>query len=132
MNFNNNDPLLAGPFMDYPRPPNKSTLQKGAAAKSMRQLPDGFQPGDFDVICGRGRNVFNHMGNERFRTIVSGYLDRYNQANSKLEKSFILSEIVTLVRESSPNGGFVKKNPKTGKWMEVGDFLGEFMIGVSL
>ena len=92
----------------------------------MRQLPDDFQPGDCDVICGRGRNVFNHSGNERFRTIVAGYLDRYNQANAKLEKSYILSEIVTRVREASPNGGFVKKDPKTGKWMEVGDFLGRW------
>jgi hypothetical protein len=102
---------------------NKSSLAKGEAAKNMQPLPDDFQPGENDVICGRGRNVFNHIGNDSFRTIVAGYLDHYNQASAKLEKSFILSEIVTKVRELSPNGGFVKKDPKSGRWFEVGDFL---------
>jgi len=90
---------------------------------SMALLREEFTPTDNDVICGRGRRCFNHTGNERFRAIVAGYLAQYSKANSKLEKSYILSDIVARVRANSPYGGFVKKCPETKRWYEVGDFL---------
>jgi hypothetical protein len=100
-------------------------LVKGdVGPQSMALLPEGFVPGDDDVICGRGRNCFNHNGNERFRGIVAGYLDQYSKSTSKMEKSYILSDIVAKVRKSSPNGGgFVKKCPETKRFYEVGCFL---------
>jgi hypothetical protein len=100
-------------------------LVKGdVGQQSMALLPEGFVPGDDDVICGRGRNCFNHNGNERFRGIVAGYLDQYSKSTSKMEKSYILSDIVAKVRKSSPNGGgFVKKCPETKRFYEVGCFL---------
>jgi hypothetical protein len=99
-------------------------LGKGEVVQSMALLPAGFVPGDDDVICGRGRNCFNHSGNVRFRAIVTGYLDQYSKSTSKMEKSFILSDIVAKVRKSSPNGGgFVKKCPETKRFYEIGCFL---------
>jgi hypothetical protein len=99
-------------------------LEKGDAVQSMALLPEDFVPGDDDVICGRGRNCFNHNGNERFRRIVTGYLEQYSKSSSKMEKSYILSDIVAKVRKSSPNGGgFVKKCPETKRFYEVGCFL---------
>jgi hypothetical protein len=98
-------------------------LSKVDIVRSMALLPESFVPGDNDVICGRGRKCFNHSGNERFRVIVSGYLDKYSTATSKLEKSFMLSDIVAEVRKCSPNGGFVKKCPETKRFYEVGCFL---------
>jgi hypothetical protein len=98
-------------------------LSKVDIVRSMALLPEGFAPGDNDVICGRGRKCFNHSGNERFRVIVSGYLDKYSTATSKLEKSYMLSDIVAQVRKCSPNGGFVKKCPETKRFYEVGCFL---------
>jgi hypothetical protein len=41
---------------------------------------------------------------------------------TKLEKSYILSDVVEKVRANSGVGGFVKKD-KEGRWYEVGDFL---------
>jgi hypothetical protein len=41
---------------------------------------------------------------------------------TKLEKSYILSDVVEKVRTNSGIGGFVKKN-EDGRWYEVGDFL---------
>jgi hypothetical protein len=100
------------------------TLCKGEDAHSMRLLPEEFVPSEFDVICGRGRRVFNHIGNERFRQVVATYLERYQQTTQKHEKSYILSEIVVAVRRVSPSGGgFVKKDSGSGRWYEVGDFL---------
>lgn len=101
----------------------KNLLAKGEAGKTMKFLPEGFTPGPYDVICGRGRRCFNHIGNHRFRKIVARYINRYSQCVAKLEKTTILAEIVTHVRSLSPHGGFVKKDPESGRWYEVGDFL---------
>ena len=100
----------------------KNSSSKGDSAHSMRFLPDGFEPGEHDVLCGRGRKCFNHPGNVRFRDIVQSFLAQYSKAMTKLEKSYILSDVVEKVRNNSGIGGFVKKNEE-GRWYEVGDFL---------
>ena len=93
------------------------------AGQNMQALPENFVPGENDVICGRGRKAFNHIGNERFRQLVEKRLEEYSNAVAKLEKSYILSDIVCEVRQRSPDGGFVKKDTNSGRWYEVGDFL---------
>jgi hypothetical protein len=98
-------------------------LAKGLAAHNMRELPEDFQLGEYDVICGRGRKCFNHIGNQRFREIVLDLLDKYSESSSKLDKSYIICDVVNMVRKSSPLGGFVKKDANTGRYYEVGDFL---------
>ena len=96
----------------------------GDASQStnMTPLPANFEPGPDDVICGRGKKCYNHVGNERFRLRVLTYLEEYSAAKSKLEKSGVLSKVVDAVRQQSPDGGFVKQDDK-GNWHEVGDFL---------
>jgi hypothetical protein len=44
----------------------------------------------------------------------------YNKAESKAEKSSIVTTIVANVRLESPLGGFVKNDLTTGFWWEVG------------
>lgn len=96
---------------------------KGVAGQNMTALPKEFVPGEWDIICGRGRKAFNHIGNERFRKLVESRLEEYSNASAKLEKSYILSDIVCEVRQRSPQGGFVKRDSASGRWYEVGDFL---------
>jgi hypothetical protein len=60
-------------------------------------------------------------GNAEFRDLVASRLDDYSSATSKLEKSAIVSSVLTAVRAKSPNGGFIKKDPLTGQWYEVGE-----------
>jgi hypothetical protein len=98
-------------------------LAKGEAGHNKRLLPESFTPGPYDVIFGRGRKVFMHEGNQRFRTVVADSLQEYSDTTTKMEKSYLLCDIVAKVRNNSPNGGFVKKDPKNGRWHEVGDFL---------
>lgn len=88
----------------------------------MTLLPEDFQPTEDDVICGRGKKCYAHIGNDRFRQRVTGMLDDYRKAKSKLDKSKVLSDVVEQVRANSPRGGFVKQDSK-GRWFEVGDFL---------
>jgi hypothetical protein len=89
----------------------------------MTPLPSNFSPCEYDVLVGRGKRCFNHIGNHRFRNLVNGYLDQYSSTKSKLEKSSILRRVVDEVRSRSPSGGFVKKDNTTNQWYEVGDFL---------
>ena len=93
----------------------KNSSSKGDSAHSMRFLPDGFEPGEHDVLCGRGRKCFNHPGNVKFREIVQSFLAQYSKAMTKLEKSYILSDVVEKVRKNSGIGGFIKKN-EDGSW----------------
>ena len=93
------------------------------AAKSQTFLPVGYTLGDNDVYCGRGNLCYNHIGNRRFRTIISANLDRYTTAKTKTDKTTIIYEIVDHVRATSPNGGFVRQDRASGRFYEVGDFL---------
>ena len=104
--------------------PIRSTTNEASQsnASNMTPLPANFEPGPDDVICGRGKKCYNHIGNERFRLRVLTYLEEYSAAKSKLEKSGVLSKVVDAVRQQSPDGGFVKQDDK-GNWHEVGDFL---------
>lgn len=102
--------------------PVRTTTTDASQSSNMTPLPANFEPGQDDVICGRGKKCYNHIGNERFRLRVLTYLEEYSAAKSKLEKSGVLSKVVDAVRQQSPDGGFVKQDEK-GNWHEVGDFL---------
>lgn len=103
-----------------------------APVEKMTPLPDGFQPSNYDVICGRGKSCFNHVGNRRFRLTIEMHVPKYAEVSSKLEKSLIVMSIVDIVRENSPQGGFVKYNARTSRWHEVGDHLAREKVGQAL
>ncbi|CAB9511237.1 Nitrilase family, member 2 [Seminavis robusta] len=85
-------------------------------------LPEDYRPGDDVVIIGRGKKVFQHPGNIRFREIVDSYLEAYKGAATKGLKSSILWNILTTMRNTSKdNLGFVKKDAETGLWCAVDD-----------
>ena len=90
-----------------------SPTGRSSTTSNMTPLPESYEPGPDDVICGRGKKCYNHVGNERFR---------HSRAKSKLDKSAVLSKVVYEVRQHSPEGGFVKQD-SNGVWFEVGDFL---------
>ena len=96
---------------------------RGVVAQTRKYLPAGYKLGDNDVYCGRGSLCFNHIGNRRFRMIVSANLGRYSSALTKTDKTSIIYEVVDYIRSTSPHGGFVKKDIESGRYYEVGDFL---------
>jgi hypothetical protein len=103
--------------------PSVSLLVGRTIGSRINLLPEDFKPGIDDVICGRGKKCYSHIGNERFRQRVLGMLDKYSQARSKLDKSSVLNDVVEQVRVASPRGGFIKQDEATRRWFEVGDFL---------
>ena len=96
----------------------------------MKRLPLDFRPTYLDVLCSRGNAVKSHPGNKRFVQLVSDHQQKYATAGSKLEKSLIVSSIIDMIREASPEGGFVKLID--GIWWEVGDNLAREKTGQAL
>jgi hypothetical protein len=83
-------------------------------------LGNDFRPGEYDVICGRGRRAARHVGNRRFRLVIQLYLDKYMRARTKSDKSLVVIEIVEIFRRA--NGTFVKPDTKhKGQWIQLGN-----------
>jgi len=116
---------------DHPSSSSSSVSQNGNSPKS---LPLDFQPGPFDVWCGRGKTCKNAAGNIAYRKAVLDKLPAYAAATTKLQKGGIITGIVDDIRRKCHEyhlqtngwtecGGFVKKDTMRGEWTEVGDFL---------
>eukprot|EP00522_Entomoneis_paludosa_P006296 CAMPEP_0172448956 /NCGR_PEP_ID=MMETSP1065-20121228/7822_1 /TAXON_ID=265537 /ORGANISM="Amphiprora paludosa, Strain CCMP125" /LENGTH=664 /DNA_ID=CAMNT_0013200551 /DNA_START=187 /DNA_END=2181 /DNA_ORIENTATION=+ len=101
----------------------QQAVTRAADDHKMKPLPEDYEPGEHDVLCGRGNACLRHKGNVQFRTIVRGFLPQYSKAVTKPDKSAILLAVIEAVREKTPDGGFIKKDPSSGRWYEVGDFL---------
>lgn len=117
-------PNMAFPHAHFPIIPRSMT--------SIQYLPEGYMPSEYDVICGRGKECFEHVGNRRYRVTIDINLNRYAEAKTKLQKSVIVMSIVDQVKGNSPFGGFIKKDSATGKWYRVTDNLAREKVGQSL
>ncbi|CAB9502262.1 Nitrilase family, member 2 [Seminavis robusta] len=93
------------------------------------RLPSDYEPTNWSVICGRGKDCYNHCGNKRLRILVDANLAKYSAAKSKYDKTLIVSSIVDAVREAAQMGGFIKMDTKTKKWIEVGDDAAREKVG---
>jgi hypothetical protein len=95
-----------------------TSSEPSAYGSKMGKLhPVDFQPSNYSVVCGRGKESFNHVGNRHFRFLTSTFIERYSRADSKAAKSAIVSEIITMIRQA--DGNFCKF--QSGAWFEVGD-----------
>ena len=75
-----------------------------------------------DVLSGRGGAVNKNPGNQRYRALVNALKAEYlSPQTRKLEKTHIAAKIVWDVRKSDPPGHFLKLDPSTGYWLEIGD-----------
>ena len=86
-----------------------------------------FIPGDYDVICGRGKQTFTHQGNKHLRSIVQMYSKQYSQAATKTIRTNIVTEVIQWFK--ARGSGFVKKDPETGIWTEAGEVLIREKVG---
>lgn len=103
---------------------------RSSIVDAMTPLADGFKPGQYDVICSRGKKAKSHQGNKFFQALVDKAAERYGNAEGKLGKSLIVSEIIDTIRTKSSQGGFVKL--EAGRWFEVGDAVARERTGQSL
>ncbi len=91
------------------------------------QPPSQIIVGDHDVLSGRGVNIAQHPGNERFRSLVTSYTDRaYCTSYSVTEKKAVAMEIIRHIRCLDPPGRFLKREGRGsvsrglgGPWIEL-------------
>jgi hypothetical protein len=81
------------------------------------KLPNDFEPNSYTVLCGRGKDHYNWIGNRRFRVLVSMNLDRYSYTRTKAEKTRIVMDVVEAIHEC---GGHFAKRKVNGEWYDVG------------
>mmetsp|Transcript_35918 Transcript_35918/g.86798 ORF Transcript_35918/g.86798 Transcript_35918/m.86798 type:complete len:352 (+) Transcript_35918:1332-2387(+) len=98
---------------------SSSSGSKERAFDEMK-MTDVHAPHENDVLMGRGGKNNQHVGNEQLRTLARGRSMDYQKA-SKKGKSSISRELVRIVREMKPPGRFLRKNPETNKWEDVGN-----------
>jgi hypothetical protein len=75
---------------------------------------------DHDILCGRGGLTNHHKGNKRFRDVVALHRPDYVRA-PKVQKPSVARVIVRAIRNGDPPGRFLRKDEKTGKWIDIGD-----------
>jgi hypothetical protein len=86
-----------------------------------------------DVLCGRGGRVNSHAGNIQFREITASLKKDYlAKTTKKLEKAHIASKIINIIRSMEPPGRFLKEDPDTGLWFDIGDAKAIKKAGQSL
>ncbi|CAB9508617.1 Nitrilase family, member 2 [Seminavis robusta] len=115
-----NDPMMSK-LQQFAVPlPDHLRLNSTAATSSGKGVfSDNFVPSEFHVICGRGKKVFEHCGNVRFRNIIMGHLDSYKAAPSKAQKSAVVSTIFDKLTQGE--GAFVKQDTNTEGWFVVSE-----------
>lgn len=91
----------------------------------LRILPKDFEPGEYDVLCGKGKAAYVHAGNEHFRNLVKARAEAYAKTEKKDEKTEIVQELVKQVRElcqkHNGDGGFIRFDKVTRRWYEIGN-----------
>jgi hypothetical protein len=71
-----------------------------------------------DVLCGRDKLSYAHVGNKRFRHIIVMNREVYQTGPSK-NKTSITCDIITMVREYG--GRFLKLDETTGEFQELSE-----------
>lgn len=94
--------------------------------EDMNRLAGDFQPNEWDVICARGKDVYESAGNKNFRELVKEQVHTFAAATTKVDKGKVVSFILNTIR-SHGNAGFVKQ--VDGVWYEVGDRNSREKIG---
>jgi hypothetical protein len=88
-------------------------------------LPNDFQPSNYCVQCGRGKEFFESIGNRRFREIVGSFLEQYVNAGSKGKKSSIVVAVLKVIQDA---GGIFCKF-EHGCWWKISDAYAREKVG---
>ena len=114
-------------FQETPLPTKETSIYGISIPKT--PLPQSFVPSPYDILCGKGRDCLQNVGNQRLRVQIDMNLARYKVAHSRGQKSLIVSEIVEAARSYHPTrkGHFVRR--QAGQWIEIGDDAAREKIG---
>lgn len=109
-------------FELLPRATSGSGYTHPPSAPSFPQAdmnPTFIQPTDNDIILGRGKIAFNHVGNRRYRNIIDQNGALYQSLKPRDAKTRMTGEIINLLRSNGSR--FLQWNKETGLYEEVDD-----------
>jgi hypothetical protein len=86
-------------------------------------------PCEHDVLYGRSKNCFRHLGNQTFRMLIAENVAAYKIAATKKLKMQI---VVTIVDTIIARGGRFLTQDKQGHWKNGGKNLGKTKVGNAL
>jgi len=96
--------------------------------KTKKLLPADFKPTKFSVICGSNkRKSFNSPGNSHFRSVCELFVVEFKQAVTKQDKSAVVSQVMTRLREACPVGTFCAF--EKGCWWQVSERTAREKVG---
>mmetsp|Transcript_6894 Transcript_6894/g.14072 ORF Transcript_6894/g.14072 Transcript_6894/m.14072 type:complete len:413 (+) Transcript_6894:212-1450(+) len=96
--------LEAGPQLDEGR---IQVTGDQNPSRSGQYSEERAQVGPEDVLCGRGAEAFNHVGNKRFRKLIANAIGNYSQTASRGQRSLLAQSILETIRNRG--GKFLKK-----------------------
>ena len=77
----------------------------------------------------RSRTRFDSDGNRYFRNLIQRNIGPYIGSRTKAEKGNAINRIVDIVKQSNPEGGFVRRDPTTGRWFRIKDIEARDKVG---
>lgn len=76
---------------------------------------------DFDILLGRGKTSFNHIGNQRFRKFIAMNMDTYHTSKNRFDKSMVFNTLLAAIQ--SCGGRFLQQIKGRPGWFLVDDKL---------
>lgn len=70
-----------------------------------------------DVLCGREKVCFHHIGNRRFRLLINSCIERFGMSTSRAQKGVVVQSIVDSI--SAKGGRFLKQDTSSKRWYVV-------------
>lgn len=108
--------------------PIKKRKRRPSPPKKTTELPEDFVPTNYSVLCGKGSENYNAIGNRRFRFTVSMFLEKYGNAKDRQEKSECVRMVMEIIQAACPQGGaFVTL--KKGRWHNVDERTAREKVG---
>lgn len=128
--FLNDQPFSMRGMLQHQRPTSPSGSIKGqiqAASPFPSMKTQNLD--SWTVICGRGKQSYDNVGNKRLRVLVDLEVTGYMAATTKVGKTTIVTRIVDTIREASQTGGFVQLDTTSGLYQEVKDTVAREKVG---
>ena len=83
--------------------------------------PNGTrEPKTFDVLCGRGRDCYEHVGNKEFRDMIDANVRLYEETTTKQERGAIVTGIVRRIHKNG--GSFLRFDSEHQTWIELPEY----------
>ena len=86
-----------------------------------------YQPEPGDVLCGRGKNAFSHVGNHHFREVILENASLYETAETKQQKTQLVLFVAYAIIERG--GRFLIRSNDGKSWRNGGLKQGKLKAG---